>query len=71
MFLPANKCVPRVPEQLSNVAELSGMGLGPLFKSSLPIELTESETEFVVRCIKHTFARHLVLQVTPIPRLPS
>ncbi|KAG8182805.1 hypothetical protein JTE90_003479 [Oedothorax gibbosus] len=49
-------------EQLSGVSELSGLGLGPLFKSSLPTELTESETEFVVRCIKHTFARHIVLQ---------
>lgn len=49
-------------EQLSAVPELSALKLGPLFKSSLPIELTESETEFVVRCIKHTFSNHIVLQ---------
>lgn len=36
--------------------------LGPLFKSSQPVELTESETEYVVHCIKHVFAGHLVLQ---------
>jgi len=36
--------------------------LGPLFKSSQPIELTESETEYVVVVVKHTFARHVVLQ---------
>ena len=36
--------------------------LGPLFKSSQPAELTESETEYVVHCIKHVFAGHLVLQ---------
>ena len=37
--------------------------LGPLFKSSDPVELTEKETEYMVRCVKHTFARHIVLQV--------
>ena len=36
--------------------------LGPLFKSSQPMELTESETEYVVHCIKHVFSEHLVLQ---------
>ena len=36
--------------------------LGPLFKSSQPVELTESETEYVVHCIKHVFGNHLVLQ---------
>ncbi|ERL89814.1 hypothetical protein D910_07175 [Dendroctonus ponderosae] len=36
--------------------------LGPLFSSSEPVELTESETEYVVRCVKHSYARHLVLQ---------
>ena len=50
-------------EQLSLVPELNN--LGPLFKSSnLPLELTESETEYVVRCVKHTFAHHMVFQVT-------
>ncbi|XP_054713331.1 coatomer subunit gamma-2-like isoform X2 [Uloborus diversus] len=49
-------------EQISSVPELAALNLGPLFKSSLPIELTESETEFVVRCIKHTFSNHIVLQ---------
>jgi coatomer protein complex subunit gamma len=35
---------------------------GTLFKSSVPIPLTESETEYVVNCIKHTFAKHIVFQ---------
>lgn len=26
------------------------------------MQLTEAETEYVVRCIKHTFARHMVFQ---------
>jgi len=48
-------------EQLSRIPELAS--LGPLFKSSnLPVELTESETEYVVRCVKHTFANHIVFQ---------
>ena len=37
---------------------------GPLFKSSSPVELTESETEYVVSCVKHVYANHIVLQVT-------
>ena len=49
-------------EQLAAVPELAN--LGNLFKSSsLPAELTESETEYVVRCVKHVFSRHIVFQV--------
>uniref|UniRef100_A0A2P2I1X4 Coatomer subunit gamma n=1 Tax=Hirondellea gigas TaxID=1518452 RepID=A0A2P2I1X4_9CRUS len=47
-------------EQLSGIPAFAS--LGPLFKSSLPVELTESETEYVVRCVKHTFLNHIVLQ---------
>ncbi|XP_019873559.1 coatomer subunit gamma [Aethina tumida] len=36
--------------------------LGPLFKTSEVVELTESETEYFVRCLKHCFSRHVVLQ---------
>ncbi|XP_023018984.1 coat Protein (coatomer) gamma [Leptinotarsa decemlineata] len=36
--------------------------LGPLFRSSEVVELTESETEYFVRCIKHCFTHHVVLQ---------
>ena len=47
---------------MSAIPEFSG--LGPLFKSSdRPVKLTESETEYVVRCVKHTFNKHLVFQV--------
>lgn len=47
-------------EQLASITEFQG--LGPLFKSSEPVQLTEAETEYVVRCIKHTFAGHMVFQ---------
>lgn len=50
----------RLAEQLASIPEFQG--LGPLFKSSDPVQLTEAETEYVVRCIKHTFARHMVFQ---------
>lgn len=48
-------------EQLAAIPDFAN--LGPLFKSStLPIELTESETEYMVRCIKHTYSRYIVFQ---------
>lgn len=49
-------------EQLSNIPELDDLRLGPIIKSSLPVELTESETEYVVQCIKHVFKNHIVFQ---------
>jgi coatomer subunit gamma len=36
--------------------------LGRAFRSSPPVQLTESETEYVVQCTKHVFAAHVVLQ---------
>jgi coatomer protein complex subunit gamma len=36
--------------------------LGRAFRSSLPIPLTEAETEYVVQCTKHVFENHVVLQ---------
>lgn len=47
-------------EQLAAVPQIAA--LGTVFKSSMPVELTESETEYYVRCIKHVFAEHLVFQ---------
>jgi coatomer subunit gamma len=47
-------------EKLKNIPELAA--LGPPFHSSPPMDLTESETEYLVRCIKHVYERHLVLQ---------
>lgn len=54
-----------ISEQLAAVPEFQG--LGPLFKSSPePVALTESETEYVIRCTKHTFSEHLVFQVSTV-----
>lgn len=49
-------------QQLAAVPQISDLPLGPLLKSSLPIELTESETEYVVQCVKHVFKGHIVFQ---------
>lgn len=49
-------------EQLATIPEFAQ--LGNLFKSSeKAVELTESETEYVVCCVKHTFQKHIVFQV--------
>eukprot|EP01119_Soliformovum_irregulare_P006120 TRINITY_DN1789_c0_g1_i1.p1 TRINITY_DN1789_c0_g1~~TRINITY_DN1789_c0_g1_i1.p1 ORF type:complete len:880 (+),score=318.49 TRINITY_DN1789_c0_g1_i1:276-2642(+) len=50
---PASVLLASIP-QLANI--------GTLFASSKAIELTESETEYVVTCTKHIFPAHLVLQ---------
>ncbi|KAI9485580.1 MAG: adaptin N terminal region-domain-containing protein [Benjaminiella poitrasii] len=47
-------------DTLKAIPEIAAFG--PLLKSSDKIELTESETEYVVQCIKHTFAKHIVFQ---------
>lgn len=47
-------------EKLSSIPGISFCG--PLFKTCEPVELTESETEYTVKCIKHVYANHLILQ---------
>lgn len=50
----------RYAEQLAAIPRFAR--LSPLFKSSAPVELTEAETEYMVRCVKHTFLNYIVLQ---------
>lgn len=47
-------------EQLQLIPELAAYGI--VLKSSAPVELTESETEYVVSVIKHVFKEAVVLQ---------
>ena len=47
-------------QALQQIPELKAHGT--LLHSSQPVQLTESETEYVVTCIKHIFTEHLVLQ---------
>uniref|UniRef100_F1KV00 Coatomer subunit gamma n=1 Tax=Ascaris suum TaxID=6253 RepID=F1KV00_ASCSU len=47
-------------EQLASIPQFAG--IGPLFRSSQPVALTDEVTEYGVSCIKHTFPNHIVLQ---------
>ncbi|KAK4693618.1 coatomer subunit gamma, partial [Lecanoromycetidae sp. Uapishka_2] len=47
-------------QQLMQIPELKAHG--NVLSSSAPVELTESETEYVVSVIKHIYKEHLVLQ---------
>lgn len=69
MNKPVTECLfpfPLCAEQLAAIPEFKS--LGPLFKSSEPVQLTEAETEYFVRCIKHVFTNHIVFQVR-VPHL--
>lgn len=46
--------------QLAQIPQFATFGR--LFKSSQPVELTESETEYVVSCVKHLFNDRIVFQ---------
>lgn len=56
-------------QSLMQVPELKSHG--PLLRSSPVIELTESETEYVVTVIKHIFKEHIVLQYEIKNTLPE
>lgn len=47
-------------DQLTQVPGIETFG--PVFKTNEPVELTEPETEYKVRCIKHVYLKHLILQ---------
>jgi len=50
-------------ERLAAVPAIAKLELGPLFRSTQPAELTETETEYVVQVIKHIYAGHVILQL--------
>lgn len=56
-------------EQLMRIPELREYGA--LLKSSARVELTESETEYVVTAVKHIFREHIVLQYDIKNTLPE
>jgi coatomer protein complex subunit gamma len=66
LAVPAAAAVPEAPaadtyaEQIGAIPALAQ--LGPIFKSSKQVELTESETEYVVSVVKHVLANHVILQ---------
>ncbi|KAJ8474748.1 hypothetical protein ONZ45_g15845 [Pleurotus djamor] len=57
-------------QQLAEVPELSSYG--PVLNSSAtPAQLTESETEYQVTCVKHIFREHIVFQFNVSNTLPD
>ncbi|XP_010530844.1 PREDICTED: coatomer subunit gamma-like [Tarenaya hassleriana] len=54
---------------LSSIPEFAGFG--KLFKSSSPVELTESETEYAVNVVKHIFDSHVVFQYNCMNTIPE
>ncbi|GAC99544.1 clathrin binding protein [Pseudozyma hubeiensis SY62] len=57
-------------KQLAEVPQFADYG--PVLKSSTkPVELTESETEYVVSAVKHVFADHVVIQYNVTNTLPD
>ncbi|KZT33683.1 coatomer subunit gamma [Sistotremastrum suecicum HHB10207 ss-3] len=56
--------------QLAAVPEFADYGLA-LSSSSKPTPLTESETEYVVSCVKHIFKEHVVFQFNVSNTLPD
>lgn len=58
--------MPQITREEANAERLSQVpGIqkcGPLHKSSMPVQLTESETEYTVSCIKHCYTNHMVFQ---------
>lgn len=59
--VPLQSTVSSYTEKLQGVPGLQSIP-GMLFHVSDPVQLTESETEYVVTCTKLTFPNHLVLQ---------
>jgi len=57
-------------QQLADVPELAGYG--PVLNStSKPMQLTETETEYQVTCVKHVFREHIVFQFNVSNTLPD
>ncbi|KAJ5434460.1 Coatomer/clathrin adaptor appendage Ig-like subdomain [Penicillium cf. griseofulvum] len=56
-------------EQLMQYPDIKAYGV--LLKSSSPVELSESETEYVVTAVKHIFKEHIVVQYDIKNTLPD
>ena len=65
----ATEAAQKYSQQLLAIPEMKSYGA--LLKSSPVVELTESETEYVVAVIKHIFKEHIVLQYEIKNTLPD
>ncbi|KAJ1893002.1 coatomer subunit gamma [Kickxella alabastrina] len=57
--------------KLNAIPELAAFGEQPLVSSAKAVELTESETEYVVHCIKHVYESHIVFQFDITNTIPE
>lgn len=69
LMIMSGSTAPKVPKisreevNAERLAQIPGIqSLGPLYRSSAPVQLTESETDYTVQLIKHVYARHIVFQ---------
>ncbi|KAJ2006333.1 coatomer subunit gamma [Coemansia thaxteri] len=53
---------PLYAAQLAAIPALAALGAQPLVSSARAVALTEAETEYVVRCVKHVYEHHVVFQ---------
>jgi coatomer protein complex subunit gamma len=65
----ASAAAQKYAAELQKIPELAAYG--GVLKSSGPVELTESETEYVVSAVKHIFKDHIVLQYDIKNTLPD
>ncbi|KAF2460182.1 hypothetical protein BDY21DRAFT_280890 [Lineolata rhizophorae] len=65
----ATAAAQKYASQLQQIPEMAAFG--GVLKSSLIVELTESETEYVVGAVKHVFKNHVVLQFEVKNTLPD
>jgi coatomer protein complex subunit gamma len=65
----ASAAAQKYAQELLKIPELRGYGMA--LKSSPLVELTESETEYVVSAVKHIFKEHIVLQFDVKNTLPD
>ncbi|XP_051145035.1 coatomer subunit gamma-like [Andrographis paniculata] len=54
---------------ISSIPEFASFG--KLFKSSVPVELTEAETEYAVNVVKHIFDSHVLFQYNCTNTIPE
>lgn len=65
----ATAAAQRYAQELMQIEEMKEFG--SVLKSSIPVELTEAETEYVVSVVKHIFKEHIVLQYDVKNTLPD
>lgn len=59
----AEETIPEIVDPAADVYKIPQFAhLGRAFRSSAEFHLTETEMEYVVSCVKHVFANHVVLQ---------